>query len=120
MGCAAVANGVEETVGVAVCVGVEVGVELGVEVGVPAGAVGVASPEIAVAAGLGVLVAVCSGAGSCAIASPPSTATYSAAQLMARARIFLGDRVTGGFFTRARGKSQGSDSAQLRHRTPCA
>ena len=51
MGCAGVPNGVVETVGVAVCVGEEVGVE----VGVPAEAVGVGSPWIAVAAGLGVL-----------------------------------------------------------------
>ena len=50
------------------------GVELGVDVGVPAGAVGVGSPWIAVAAGLAVLAGVEVSAGSCAIAKPPSTA----------------------------------------------
>ena len=98
-------NGVEETVGVAVCVGVELGVEVAVEVGVPV-EVGVGVPAIAVAAGLGVLeaVAVAVAVGSCASAIPPSTAAYSAAQLRARARIFLGDRLTGGFYTRAWGE----------------
>ena len=119
VGCdAGVPNGVEDTVGVAVCVGEEVGVE----VGVPAEAVGVGSPWIAVAAGLGVLVAdaVSVGVGSCAIAAPPSTAAYSAAQLRARRRIFLGERLTGGS-SHARGPhAGGSDSAQLRHCAACA
>jgi hypothetical protein len=106
VGCAGVPKGVDETVGVAVCVGVDVGDELGVDVGVPAEAVGVGSPWIAVAAGLGVLEGVADSvaAGSCAIAMPPSTAAYSAAQLRARRRIFFGDRLKGRASSHARGR----------------
>jgi hypothetical protein len=90
-----VLNGVEETVGVAVCVGDE----LAVGVGVWAEAVGVGDCVSAVAVAVAVAEAsgVCAlsaedvavGLGSCASAMPPSTAAYRPAQQRARARIFL-------------------------------
>src|SRR3954451_1146563 len=111
---AGVWNGVEETVGAAVCVAVEVGV------GICAEAVGVGVCAIAVAAGLSVTVAVALAvaAGSWASARPPMTAAYRPAQQRAMARIFLSDKLA---LLHARGAGRGGrDSAQLRHRRPCA
>ena len=51
------------------------------------------SAGVCEASGVAVEVA----AGSCAIAMPPSTAAYRPAQHRAMAKIFLGDRLTGGF-----------------------
>ena len=108
-------KGVELTVGVAVCVGLEVAVGDAVDVDVGVGSNGVEA-GVCVLSGVAVSVA----AGSCAIAAPPSTAAYSPAQARAMAKVFLSDRITGGFL-HARGPLPGGgDSAQLRHRSPRA
>src|SRR4051812_31363227 len=114
VGCAGVLNGVEETLGEAVCAGVE----LAVGTGVRTEAAGAGS----VVPGVGVCVLsaedVAAGGASWASAMPPSTAAYRPAEQRARARIFL--KVTRLLHARGAAAGDGGDSAQLRHRAPRA
>ena len=128
MGCAGVLNGVlngvDVTVGDAVCVGEELAVGVGVwaeavGVGDCASAVPVAV-AVAEASGVCVLSAedVAVGLGSWASAMPPSTAANRPAQQRADGEDLLESHEAS--YTRVERSRDGGDSAQLRHCAPRA